>query len=98
MTPLCVIGLGTVIASHDNGRIRVLITLLTYPRFRFVRLASHATFCTSAMTSFWRWSWSLCLAQLTHCLWCDLQAHADCHCPLPASMSSSRDVVSPFQP
>ena len=40
-------------------------TLLVYPRFRFVRLAFHATSCTSAMTSFRRWSWSLCLAQLT---------------------------------
>ena len=38
MTPLCVIGLGTVIASHDNGRIRVNRPLV-YPHCCFVRLA-----------------------------------------------------------
>ena len=69
LTPLCVSGLGRACARfhapyRHGGRIKVyqaadLSTLLLRPA------CFHPASCTSAITSFRRWSWSLCLAQLT---------------------------------
>ena len=55
-SPLRSCGLGTATTSSRSrlGIVATLesITLLVYPRFRFVRLASRATSCTSAMMEF----------------------------------------------
>ena len=49
MTPLCVLGLGTVTTSRSSGRIRVYHAAGLSAFHRFVRLASRATSCTSTM-------------------------------------------------
>ena len=64
------------------------ITLLSWlhtdssPVLHRSQIASRATSCTSAMTSFRRWSWSLCLAQLTPaCGVASMPIHPGCHRP-----------------
>lgn len=56
------------------------ITLLIYPRYRFVRLASRATSCTSAMMEFMP-------CALTPAIRCDFDMpfRPGCHCPFHRS-------------
>ena len=82
----------TLHASIKDGRISVyqaadLAPQRTLPRVSSLTVCFRPASCTSAITSFRRWSWSLCLAQLTPaCGVASMPFRPGCHRPFHHSV------------